>query len=280
MNFFYLFFIFICITGFLYKLFSWLKINTILSNISLAIIFSCIITKIIDKKTTNKKAISHDTMTVGVSPDYYPFTFMKENEISGFDIDLIKIIAEKLNKKILITALPFDTILPSLQTHVITVAISGLTGSPERAKNTLITIPYLHSNPLCIVSLKEHQINSVDQFENQSIIVNTGYTSESYVKNLNQNINIVHLKSIADALIALNNSKGIAFVTSYNSIKEIQNTQQGNSYTITVLPDTCELLSIFIHKEETQLLQEINTIIQELIDNKTIDTLCKNWNIA
>jgi polar amino acid transport system substrate-binding protein len=273
LNFYFIFFLLFIL---FYFIFIKINLKTILSIFSLAIIFSLItakfITFILTKEEQKEKIIK-----VGVSPDYPPFTFIENNTICGFDIDLLNIIEKKLNKKIQILAIPFDTILPSLQVNNINIAISGLSGTPERAKNILISNPYLNINPVCILSLANNPILSINELQDQSIIVNTGYTTDQYINKLNKNIKIERFKGIGDALIALNNNRGVAFVTTYFAIKNI--VPQVHKYHLEIIENTNEALSIFVNKQEKELFNEINHIILELEEDGTINQLMEKWEL-
>jgi len=80
---------------------------------------------------------------VGTSPTFSgKFNFLENNEIKGFDIDLIKWIASKLEKKlklnselkVLINDVPWDNLLPMLEGKELDIVISSMTSTSVREK--------------------------------------------------------------------------------------------------------------------------------------------------
>lgn len=280
MIFIYLILIFFVFFLILYKILNFFNIRLLISNMGISIIMSLIITKIINTNFSNKITDSSKELIVGLSPDYPPYAFIENDNIIGLDIDLLKLIAKKLNLKLKFNSMPFHSILVSLQLNTINLAASGLTGNEERKKEMLATIPYFQ-NSLYAVSLKKKKINNIENLKNKILIINTGYTSESYINNEKLTEKILKLKSVPDALIALKLEQGDAFITSYASILHFLNTKEAEFFNFFKLPesDNEESVSFLINKNNPELLEKINIVINELLSNGTIDNLIKKWNL-
>ena len=93
----------------------------------------------------NGSSDSKKTLVVGTSADYAPFEYVdtkKGEEIIGFDIDLIKIAAEKLGYEVEVQNMDFNSLIPALQSKQFDVVISGMTPTPEREKVVDFSTPY------------------------------------------------------------------------------------------------------------------------------------------
>lgn len=148
------------------------KIYNILIIIILIFIFGCSA----PDQNMDKKSI----LVVGLSAEYPPFEFQQQGKIIGFDIDLIKAIGQKLDKEIQIQDMSFHSLIASLHTGKIDIAISGMTITPERSKNVDFTQVYYHPS-LAIVYLKNHPLDS-NTFSNKKIGVQLGTTMEKWIK--------------------------------------------------------------------------------------------------
>ena len=78
-----------------------------------------------EDKTTGSSSEGGEkkTLVVGTSADYAPFEFVdtaKSDEIIGFDIDLIKIIGEKLGYEIKVENMDFNSLITALQAKNLT----------------------------------------------------------------------------------------------------------------------------------------------------------------
>jgi len=84
---------------------------------------------------------------IGTTPDYPPFVSFAQatSDIIGFDIDLIKLIAEKLRFKIQIEEIEFDSLFSALDINYVDVLVGALTPTPERIQDFDFTNIYFES---------------------------------------------------------------------------------------------------------------------------------------
>ena len=85
---------------------------------------------------------------VGTDASYAPFGFQdeKSHEYVGFDIDIIRAIAQAQGHEVTIKNLNFDGLIPALQTGDLDIAISDMTINEERAKTVDFTDFYYKAN--------------------------------------------------------------------------------------------------------------------------------------
>jgi len=126
-----------------------------------------------------------DTLVVLTSADYPPFEFYEKKgiqfELAGFDIDLIKRIAQHLNKKIEIQDMSFETIIPYVsKTHKNVIAISSISITSDRQKLIDYSIPYYFSN-VGVLRHKHTQLDLQDSFKG-TLGVQVGSTLENIAK--------------------------------------------------------------------------------------------------
>ena len=104
------------------------------------------------RKTSDYKPLEK-IIIVGTSADFPPFSFRdKDDVITGFDIDVVKEAAKRLNLEIDLQDRPFGTLLPQIELGQIHVIAAGMTPTEERAKRVHFSRPYLSSNLVLIVS--------------------------------------------------------------------------------------------------------------------------------
>jgi arginine/lysine/histidine/glutamine transport system substrate-binding and permease protein len=121
---------------------------------------------------------------VATEATFPPFEFQnnKTGQIDGFDIELIKAIGEKAGLNIEIVNLPFDGIIPALQSGNVQAAISGMTITPERAKAITFSRPYFKAGLAIAVRDSENSIKGFDDLKGKRIAVQIGTTGAEEAK--------------------------------------------------------------------------------------------------
>lgn len=219
-----------------------------------------------------------DGIIVGTSADFPPFSFVENDQIVGFDIDLITEISQRLQQKIELKNIPFGTLLPTLQLGHIQVIAAGLSSTPERSQHVLFTEPYLDQNPFVIVSLINDPIQTISDLQNQEVIVNEGYTADLYLSKL-ENIEIKRLKTPAEAFLALKAGRAKAFVTAQDTVAPFFEQYSPNDFNVVVIPGTSENISFAIAPQYSNLRHQIQAALDEMQHDGTLAALKTKWKL-
>lgn len=233
---------------------------------------------IIHKKDADSSKMGGATIIVGTNAEYPPFSFKENNTITGFDIDIIKEIAHRLEKKIIIKDMPFEALIPQVQLGSIQIIAAGMTPSPERAKQVLFTPSYLSNDPLVILSQKNNSTTSIDELKIKRVVVNEGFTADYYVSSLKVP-QVARLASVNDALLALQSNRADAFVTAQSAIQSFLATDNKNNYTVTIIPDTQEQYAFIVSKKYPELFTEIKKIMDDIKKDGTLDHIKTRWHL-
>jgi arginine/lysine/histidine/glutamine transport system substrate-binding/permease protein len=115
---------------------------------------------------------------VGTEPAFPPFEMKDEatGELTGFDIELMQAIGEAAGREIDFISLPFDGLVPALQSKTIDAAISGMTITAERAQTVDFSSPYFEAGLAIAVREDETEIQSFEDLEGKRIAVQIGTT--------------------------------------------------------------------------------------------------------
>jgi arginine/lysine/histidine/glutamine transport system substrate-binding/permease protein len=150
---------------------------------------------------------------VATEPTFPPFEMQSEDGkgLQGFDIDLIKAIGKEVGLAVEIEALPFDGIIPALQSGTIDGAISGITITAERAKSIDFASPYFKAGLAIAVQEKNNSIESFEDLKGKKIAVQIGTTGAMEAEKI-PNSQITTFDSAVLALQELVNGKVDAVV--------------------------------------------------------------------
>lgn len=115
------------------------------------------------------------TLKVALDPTFPPFQSQTgDGKFEGFDIDLINAIAEAEGLKLDMQGLPFDGIIPALQSGTVDLTISTMTITPDRAKVVNFSRPYFKSGQAIAVKEANNDITSYESLKGKKIAVQIG----------------------------------------------------------------------------------------------------------
>ena len=115
---------------------------------------------------------------IGTEPTFPPFE-MKDDatgDLKGFDIDLIKAVGDAAGREIEFVSIPFDGLIPALQSKTIDAAISGMTITAERAQTIDFSRPYFKAGLAIAVRQDNSDIESFEDLAGKQIAVQIGTT--------------------------------------------------------------------------------------------------------
>jgi arginine/lysine/histidine transporter system substrate-binding protein len=223
--------------------------------------------------------IDRETLIVGTNSEYPPYSFIDNNSIVGFDIDIITEIAHRLGKKIDIQDMAFTTLLPQLTNGRVHVIAAGMTKNEERAQHVLFTKPYLDKDPLvAITKPNKPAIKTIDDLLNKQIVVNEGFTADTFVSKLRGPV-VTRLTTVTDALLALNADRADVFVTARSALKKLLD-EKKSDYVVWEIPQTSEEYVFVVSKLHPKLLENIQKILDEMQEDGTLETIKRKWNLA
>lgn len=222
------------------------------------------------------------TIHVGTNAEFPPFTFIEENQIVGFDIDVAQEVCKRLNKKMVVKDLPFDALIPELVMGQVQFVAAGISYSEDRAKRVLFVKPHLTNDPLIILGLKKEGVAGKEitfaDMKGKKVIVNDGYTADLYLST-KPDINLIRLGTTTDAFMALKSGRADFFVTARSTFNAYAMQQSIGGFHYNVLTDHPENYSLIVSKKYPDTYQEIQATIQKMIDDGTMTSIRKKWKL-
>lgn len=131
--------------------------------------------------------VSAETLRVVTDPSFVPFEMMDQEtgEMIGFDMEIIREVADRAGFEIDLNTMDFNGIIPALQTGNVDIAIAGITITEEREEIVDFSDPYYDSGLRILVREGNDDVSEFDDLEGKKIGTKIGSTSYDYlVKNL------------------------------------------------------------------------------------------------
>ncbi len=105
------------------------------------------------------------TLKVATNADSAPFAYNYNGEITGYDIDVIRIAASRLGYEIETTQYAFGSLINSIVTGKEDIAVGGITNTEERSRSVLFTESVYVSGVAAVVLDPTENIDVIDRIQ-------------------------------------------------------------------------------------------------------------------
>ena len=124
-----------------------------------------------------------DDLLVGTTGDYPPLTFITESGFVGKDINILNDFAKANHFKVRFIHSSWPTLSNDLRSGKFTMAIGGISATPERSKSFYLSMPIESSGKVPLVNCKfSSQFKNFAAIDRESIVVveNRGGTNQDF----------------------------------------------------------------------------------------------------
>jgi putative amino-acid transport system substrate-binding protein len=129
--------------------------------------------------------VSAETIRVGMSGGYFPFTFVKQDVLQGFEIDLMNALAAKTGDTVEFSTMSFSGLIGALESGRIDTIANQITITPERQAKFAFSQPYVYDGAQVVVKKgNEMEITGVESLKGRTVAVNLGSNFEQLLREL------------------------------------------------------------------------------------------------
>ena len=242
---------------------------------------------------------ANDELKVGMECGYAPFNWFQNNDkngavkiengyCNGYDVEIAKLIAKGLNKKLVIVKSEWDALLgPALSAGKVDIVIAGMSPTPERKQSLSFTKPYYESDLVVVVRKNSKYANakSINDYKGAKI---TGQQSTLHYNVIDQMKGVAKqeaMKNFPSMVVALSSGKidgyvserpgAMAAVASNPELKFVSfEGENGFTYEKSELD-----IAIGVKKGNEELVGKIDKILEEITPeqrNGIMDSAIKN----
>lgn len=206
------------------------------------------------------------SLTVCSDAPYEPFEFQDENgEWTGFDMDVVRAIAEDNGLELEVSVQPFDGIWLAPAAGKCDMVASSMTITEEREAAADFTQSYFDAFQSLLVRKDDAaKYNSLDALAGKTIAVQTGTTGESFANaNKPEGATIQSFDEASAMFLALESGQVDAVLQDYLINKERAD-KQGTSAVSVKFEDTPEQYGFAVKTGDKALLDILNKGIDDL----------------
>jgi polar amino acid transport system substrate-binding protein len=216
-------------------------------------------------------------LLMATNAQFAPYEFYDGDQVVGIDAEIAGLIADKLGMKLQIEDMEFEAVVTSVQSGKVDIGMAALTIKPDRLEAVNFSSIYATGKQVIIVK-EGSDIASADDFEGKTIGVQQATTGDSYVTMDYVDTGLANIERYskgADAVQALVQGKIDAVVID-NAPAEVF-VEQNEGLTILPTEYALEDYAIAVSKDNTELLDKINTALDELIASGDVQAIIDKY---
>ena len=220
-------------------------------------------------------------LTMATEATFPPYEYYDGDAIVGIDVEVAQAIAAKLGMELEVTDIAFDSIIPGIQTGKYDMGMAGMTVTDERKEQVNFSDSYA-TGVQVVIDKDDSAITSVDDLfaDGADTVVGTqaGTTGFIYATSDIEDAGLGTVKSFGkttDAVEALKNGQVDCVILDNEPAKALVAANEGLHILDTEY--AVEDYAIAIAKENTDLLDKINTALAELKDDGTLQSIVDKY---
>jgi len=215
-----------------------------------------------------------EPLTVGSDIPYPPFEQGKPGNYTGFDVELMEAVGEKIGRKAEFQDTSFETIFRDVAQGKFEAVISAATITEEREKAVDFSNPYYLSEQAVLVK-EGSEIKSLEDLEGKTVAVQQGTTGQELAK---EELGGSEIRPFPEGPDAVNALKAGTVEGVIIDAPVAQNAvEKSGGVEIAEKVPTEEEYGIAVAQGETELLDEINKGLEEVLDDGTYKTIYEKW---
>lgn len=219
---------------------------------------------------------TRDELRVAVDPTFAPFAYEeKGGRMTGFDIELMNALAEKVGVKVTYRATSFDHIFNALRNGYADLAISSITITTEREKDVTFTNPYIEKTGFSLLVKNGSSIHNIKDLQGKTVGVPRGSTSELFAQEY-KNIKVQLFNSNADMSDAFNQGQLDAIIFDRLTLEYFM-AQKMIENGVIVQMFNQEDYAIALTKNHKAIGEKMNKALEEMKKSGELEALYKKW---
>ncbi|MDO5424744.1 MAG: transporter substrate-binding domain-containing protein [Eubacteriales bacterium] len=219
-------------------------------------------------------------LQVVTEPYFAPYEFCDttkegQEQYQGADMELARYIAEKMGVELEIVPLEFTAVLTGIATGKYPMAISGLGYTPERAESMELSESYQDTDAVHGFVVRKEDVDKYPDLESlagKTIAYQNGSLQDMYTNAQIEDPVTKPFDSVNNAILALQAGKCDAVAVYYSNGELFVQANDDLAMAEALFEETVDTSVIACPKGETELIEEVNKILEEVKEEGLYET--------
>lgn len=218
--------------------------------------------------------VDDGVLDLGTCADFPPYESYEGEEIVGIDPDIANAIGDKLGLKVKLHDMDFSNIIAGVEGGKLDGAISGISITEDRAKQVNFSEAYAKSVQVVLVK-EDSDVKSINDLKGKKIATQLGSTGDTLANSDFDAENVQAFAKFSDAVLALQNGKVDAIILDKETADKFEDANDDLDILDSAYAD--EEYSIAISKDNQELLDKVNEVINELKENGELEKIVNKY---
>ncbi|CAJ1182480.1 amino acid ABC transporter substrate-binding component [Companilactobacillus paralimentarius DSM 13238 = JCM 10415] len=228
-------------------------------------------------KSANSDTKTDGTLTIGLEGTYAPYSYRDNGKLKGFEVDLGKAIAKKLDLKAKFVPTKWDSLIAGLNSNTFDVVLNNVAKNPSREKHYIFSTPYIYSKSV-IITKDGTGINSVNDIKGKKISAGTGTDNYNHAEKFGAKV--VPAADFQTDMSMINQGRVAGAFNSKEAFLYWKESHKNTDLKYITIPNSklepSEIAPIY-NKKSTHLRNRVNKAIKELYKDGTMKKLSNKY---
>ncbi|MCD2256274.1 transporter substrate-binding domain-containing protein [Agrilactobacillus fermenti] len=213
-------------------------------------------------------------LTIGLEGTFAPYSYRDNGKLTGFEVDLGKAVAKKLDLKAKFVPTKWDSLIAGLGSKKFDAVLNNITVTPARQKQYIFSTPYIYSRTFLITKSDNTTIKSVNDLKNRKVAVGTGTENETNAQKYGAKI--VPSNAFENSLALVRQGRAEATLNSREAFLAYSKENGSKGLKHQLVPEDkipAAKVSIMYNKQSKTLQKKVNTALKQLREDGTLKKL-------
>lgn len=223
--------------------------------------------------------MSNPPLRVATTPDYPPLVFKRGGRLLGVEPDLAAQLAMELKRPLVFVEREFEQLIPTLLAGDADIIMSGMSITEARKFRVAFTEPYLNNGLLAMMRTEDREKYDTKEKilrAHANVGVKRGTTGDAFVQKEMPNAVRVGVQTPSDGAWELRNRRVSLFIHDGYSIAWLVSENEAD-LTAMWTPMTEEYLAWAVRRQDVQLLQAANAMLERMKQDGTLTHIIRRW---
>ncbi len=221
-----------------------------------------------------------DRLKVGISTDYPPLAYKQEGRIVGIEADNATAVGAILGQKMVLVEMPFEALIPALQSGNIDIIMSGMSVTAARGDQVSFIDPYMEIGQMAILlaanAARFSQSWSIYR-KGVRVGVEPGTTGADFAETELLEAKVSYFNNPAAAFAGLRNDNIDLYVHDAPTSWQLATSQDNGDLLSLYAPLTNEQLAWAVRKDDARLAQLLAAALLTMKSNGSLRYILNRW---